>query len=221
MADRPNDFNELFAWGMSLEDELHADGKLNEYSYRGRELTDFICRSGTIIETDGRPHMVLKVNLDQKTKNGDALVLPAGFDLREAALRYLNECKPHWQVAEPVAIDGLASAAFGLDGQKVTLAAQARFVKEECGGDAVLANAKAKEFGARLGSLTPGKRPATDKTKAAPALDAVRKNPWLLPNDSPEAINKRVGIIRDLGTSVAAGLAKAAGKTLGGAELRQ
>lgn len=209
-------YNAIFSAFMALEDDLHSNNELNEFSFRNRELTEWACRVGTIIVDGDRERMVLAQTVDVMSTDG-ALVMNAGMDLREAAMLYLTKAKPHWGPAKPAS--DLAALAFGLDGETPTLKAQGDFIKLECNGDATLAAAKAKEFGTALGSLTPGRRPSSDKKSVAPAADAIRKNPWLLPND-PAAIEKRVKLISQLGTKVCDGLAKAAGKTIAGTPRR-
>lgn len=227
MAGSENDnYHSILARFMALEDDLLERGELNVYAHRARDLANTAARLGTIVEVDGQEHMVLRAPLDEKDIKGGNFVLPAGFDLTEAMLKLIKECKPHWGVVVNTTTD-IANEAFGLDGVTVpTLAAQGRFVKEECGGDGALAAARAKEYGTSLGSLTPGRRPSSEKGKTLPpAADAIRKNPWLTEpknvNDPNDPIMvRRIGIIKSLGSRVADGLAKAANKTLAGAPRR-
>ena len=215
-----DEFHDLFTWAMGVEQELFDNGALNVYAFKGRDLTNWITRVGTVIEVDGRTRYVLKTSVDEALPDGGSFVFSAGYDLKAAALEYLNRAKPHWGPGKP--LSDLTSDAFGLDGQTVTLAAQARYIREECNGDANLAALKAKEFGTSLGSLKPGKRPQHDKGKPLPpAAAAISKNPWLLSEDDPAAIARRTSVITGLGTKVAAQLAHAAGKQLSGRPLAQ
>ncbi len=222
-ASPSDEYHDLFSFGMALEDELHDAGLLNDSSYRCRELTDFITRMGACLQNGTTTRRVLKQAIDEKSVDGQ-LVLPAGYDLKEAAKLYLEKCKPHWQNSAPAS--DLAAQAFGLDGITPTLKAQAEYLKTECGGSVELFAAKAKEFNhPGIGRLAQGQRPAHDKSKQLPpAADAIRKNPWLTepknlhdPNDP--VMQRRISIIRGMGSKVAAQLAKSAGRSLSGQRL--
>jgi hypothetical protein len=218
------EFNSIFNWAMALEDQMHADGRMNDSAFRCREITNWATRNLTVIQDGAAERIVLKNIIDERTPNGQ-LVMPAGLDGRAAIDKLLSEAKPHW--GPPAPASDLASLAFGLDGTKPNLTMQGRYIREECGGSAELAAARAKEFGTSLGSDKPGTRPASDNTgkPLPPAADAVRKNPWLTepkdaknPNDP--VMVRRLGIIKGMGTKAAAGLAKAARKSISGAPLR-
>jgi hypothetical protein len=126
-----------------------------------------------------------------------------------AALVFLEtelQRRPHYTAKPAASLVEKMDAAFGAH---PTLKAQADVLNSEFGGDVDACNKAAAEFGGRIGSLTPGKTPE-DK---APTKST---NPWKT-ND----VDAQVGIIKRLGTRVANDMAKAAGKTLGGAELRR
>lgn len=217
MYSSPSDeYHDLFSFGMALEDEMLADGLLNEHSHRCREVTDFITRNGACLQSGSETKRVLKNIVDERAVDG-TLVLPAGLDLKEAAKLYVLKCKPHWQPGKPAS--DLAAQAFGLDGVTPTLNAQAEYLKNECGGSVELFAAKAKEFNhPGIGRLSQGQRPSHDKgQKLPPATRALRDNPWLAPDiREPKTAARIRSIILGLGTRKAAELAAAAGKTVAG-----
>ena len=201
---------------MALEDELYAEGLLNDSSYRMHDITDFITRAGACLQSGTETKRVLKTGLDEKAIDGQ-LILPAGFDLKEAAKMYLAKCREHWGRGKPTS--DLAAQAFGLDGITPTLKAQAEYLKNECGGSVELFAAKAKEFShPGIGRLAQGQLLLHDKgQKLPPATRALRDNPWLA-NDirEPKTAARIRSIILGLGTKKAAELAAAAGKTVSG-----
>ena len=206
------EYSEIFAKGMALEDRLLEEGKLNEFAHRSRDMTDWLCRTCTIIQDGDKQRCVTQTIIDVVGPNGP-VIIPAGMDYEAAARKFL-EAKPHWGKLE--APGDLAEQAFG---PTPSLKAQKMFLETECLGNVETANSEAKKWGTSLGSLKPGTRPGKEAAPKKPAAEAISKNPWLLP-DGPEATERRVGIIKRLGTTVAASLAKSAGKTIAGTPLR-
>ena len=198
---------------MALEDRLLEENKLNEYAHRDRDLSNWLGRTCTVIVDGDVERVVTKTIIDVVGPNG-SVIIPAGADFEMAARKYL-EAKPHWGVQ--AAPSDLAEQAFGAN---PTLKAQKMFLETECLGNALTAQAEARKWGTTLGSLKPGTRPGKEQKPKKPAQEAVSKNPWLLREDDPKATELRVGIIKRLGTSVAASLAKSAGKTITGTPLR-
>jgi hypothetical protein len=101
-------------------------------------------------------------------------------------------------------------AAFGAH---PTLKAQAYFLKTY-GQEA--ADADSKACGTKLGSLRPGVLP--EKYGGPDNKLAHSENPWTYDNE--KSLERRVSIIKSLGTEAACRYAKAAGKTLAGADLK-
>ncbi len=138
----------------------------------------------------------------------------------EAAIREYVKNRPHIHPIGPAS--DLAAAAFG---ERPSLAARAKFLQTECGGDVALLEREAARWSTSLSSLKPGTRPASPLDPKDPhaALSPEAKkrltNPWN--ENTPANIARRVDIISKLGTKAAAGMAKACGVSISGAPLRK
>ena len=126
--------------------------------------------------------------------------------------------KPNYKFELAVADD--ADLTFLGDGKTRTAKAAGEFVAKY--GEATY-HATAEMYGVNDktligGKLKAGTKPGPDKNKSS----AASTNPWAAQYRGDEAarIKAQTSIIRSMGTKVAAGMAKAAGCTLGGQPLR-
>ena len=145
--------------------------------------------------------------------NGVLTHTASGKPAREYVVTDGREKYPHrFFSKDPLVLD-LEAAAFSGDSPN-RLKARGRMVQDI--GE-TLTVARARAWGLKgIADMSPGVRPGTDTNGNGADKDKSSKNPWVTGDRA-----KMVEIISSLGTRVAAGLAKAAGKDISGAPLRR
>lgn len=145
-------------------------------------------------------------------RNGMTVLKPAGNVALDqpAAMEWLKANKPH--LLPPTFENNLADKAFVGTGNKTAVAELSRQM--------TMADLTklAQSYGKRTPWDTkPGVRPNGHDAGDDKGKPNKSTNPWA--DDSPGAQTRRVSIIKSLGTKVAADMAKAAGRTIGGQPL--
>jgi hypothetical protein len=143
-------------------------------------------------------------------RNVDGELIRAGGETIEEYVASLRKKRPHF--FQPDEIVDEAEKAWGAH---PTLTARGEFLKNY--GSAVYAMTRDQWLGSD-GNLKPGVRPGPPDAKTGKAPDTSSpSNPWSknFVGDDTERASRIASVIKAMGTTGAAGLAKAAGTTVG------